>query len=209
MHQAMARATYLVTLGFFVVAPRISRAADVPSYVNVRSAVSAGSGCESRQVRVVVSNDKQFLFLQDGTLEVNAGPDLLPAEGRKFCQIAIDLDVEPGFSYAVSSALPHRGFVSLEEGVTATLSIERYFTGEGPTLAPFEWTFRGPMSEQRFARLEPTSAMSSFSPCDRDSLLNLKTSVRVSNLGSPLSSGSMRTTPPWGFDGLKLHWRRC
>jgi hypothetical protein len=88
------------------------------------------------------------------------------------------------------------------------LEVERYFTGDLST-EPFELTFRGPVSRRYFNEVEPSGFMSDFSPCGAERPLNIRTSVRVSNLMNPSGSGNIRISPPWGIQSLRLHWRRC
>jgi len=206
MQKAMAWSTYI--LGLSILTATASSSAQVPPDVSIRSAVSGGSGCTSRAPLVALSADRERLIFANGVLEASAGPDDPPAAGRKFCQITIDLDFPPGYSYAVSGAWPLRGIVDLDDDIVAEVEVERYFTGELPS-QPFEFTFRGPLASHSFAAIEPQGAMSSFSPCGRASLLNIKTSVRVSKLGNPTGSGNIRVSPPWGIQALRLHWKRC
>jgi hypothetical protein len=49
-------------------------------------------------------------------------------DARKFCQINLDLHYPQGFQLSVLSTT-FRGFVSLDKGVTATLSALYYFSG--------------------------------------------------------------------------------
>jgi hypothetical protein len=207
MHKAMAWATYM--LGLSILTATASASAQVPPNVSIRSAVSGGSGCPGRQPLVGVSADRERIYFANGVLEAHAGPDEPPAEGRKFCQLTIDLDFPSGYSYAISGEWPNRGIVDLDPNVNAELKIERYFTGELEDSEPIAFTFRGPLSNHSFVEPDPDGVMTPFSPCNRDTLLNIKTSVRVSKLHNPSGSGSIRISPPWGIQVLRLHWKRC
>jgi len=206
MRHAMAQAKYILGLG--ILTASASASAEVPPTLEIRSAVSGGSGCPSRNVIAGVSPDHERVYIMNGALEAAAGPGRELSDSRKFCQITLDLDYPAGYSFAVSGEFPYRGAIALDEDVTAVLQIERFFSGE-PMSTPIEFRFDGPLGRRTFAVSEPVNAMSAFSPCGVDSLLNIKSSVRVSNLQNRDASGSIRVMPPWGMQVLHLHWKRC
>ncbi|TKD06636.1 DUF4360 domain-containing protein [Polyangium fumosum] len=189
-----------------LVAPAVAKA-ETPPEVSLRSVTALGTGCPSGSVRAIVASDRQYIALVDGALAASAGPGVPPSEQRVFCQVILDLDHTPGYSYAVTNAYGYRGSAELDAGVTATVGVERYFTGElGEN--PVQTTLRGPFAE-RFVVREPADAVGPFSPCGASRPLNIRTAVNVSVLGNPAGAGRIRLTPAWGIEVLRLHWRRC
>ncbi len=206
MKKTLARV--LLTLGLpILVVPAIAEA-QAPPQVSLRSVVAGGTGCPEGAVRAVLNPERDRIFLLDGSLNASAGPGVSLAEGRTFCQVLIDLDHSPGYSYAVSSELGYRGYVELDPGVTASLQVERYFQGE-TSITPLDIMFRGPLGRRYFAEREPSAPVGPFSACGSPRALAIKTEVRVNAMGNPSGSGSIRLRSMWGVEVLRLHWRRC
>ncbi|MDC3952418.1 DUF4360 domain-containing protein [Polyangium jinanense] len=205
MKKTLARVLFGLGLSALF-APAVAEA-EVPPEVSLRSVTALGTGCPLGSVRAIVANDGQHIALADGALSASAGPGVPPSEQRVFCQVILDLDHTPGYSYAVTNEYGFRGHAELDAGVTATLDVERYFTGElGEN--PIQTTLRGPFAD-RFVVREPQGAVGPFSPCGAQRPLNIRTAVNVSTLGNPSGSGRIRLTPAWGVQILRLHWRRC
>jgi hypothetical protein len=208
MKNTMAQAVITLGLSFLVLAPSSARA-EVPPQVSIRSVVSGGTGCPSGNVHASLGADGQRLFLLNGSLSASAAPGIPLTEMRSFCQITIELDHTPGYSFAATSEFGHRGFVQLSSGVTATLEVERYFSGDLPGTPSLLATFHGPTGRRYFVEREPVGALSPFSPCGAPRALNIRTAVRVSALDNPAGVGSIQIAPMWGVDVLRLHWTRC
>ncbi|MDI1445167.1 DUF4360 domain-containing protein [Polyangium sp. 6x1] len=189
-----------------LVTPAIAKA-ETPPEVSLRSITALGTGCPSGAVRAVLGSDGQHIVLLDGALAASAGPGVPLSAQRVFCQVILELDHTPGWSYAVTNEYGYRGSAELDDGVTATVDVERYFTGElGEN--PVQTTLRGPFAE-RFVLREPAGAVGPFSPCGAQRPLNIRTAVNVSTLGSATGAGRIQLTPVWGMEVLRLHWRRC
>jgi hypothetical protein len=209
MHDVRARALFFIVLPLsFLFSEEVARA-ETPPWVKIRQTTSGGTGCPGGAVPVIVSQDRERLYLMDGTLTAEAGPNIPPAERRVFCQVTIDLDFPAGYAYAVSNEMGYKGTVALDADVTATLEVERYFAGDPPAGPTFEQAFRGPAGRRTFVAKEPAGAIGAFSSCDGAKPLHVKTTVRVSSLGDPDGAGSIRISPAWGFQVLRLHWTRC
>ncbi|MRG94382.1 DUF4360 domain-containing protein [Polyangium spumosum] len=205
MKKTLARVLFGLGLSALV-APSAAEA-QAPPRASIRSITALGTGCPSGSVTAILTQDLGMLVFVNGALSVEAGPGVSPSEQRVFCQVMIDLDHTPGYSYAVSSAYGYRGYAELDAGVTATLDVERYFTGELGT-NPVQSTLRGPFAA-RFHVREPPEAVGPFSPCGASRPLNIRTALNVSTIGNPGASGRVRLTPMWGAQHLQLHWRRC
>ncbi|MDI1478199.1 DUF4360 domain-containing protein [Polyangium sp. y55x31] len=205
MKKTLARVLFGLGLSALF-APAVAEA-EVPPEVSLRSVTALGTGCPSGSVRAILANDGGHIVLIDGALSASAGPGVPPSEQRVFCQVILDLDYTPGYSYAVTNDYGFRGYAELEDGVTATLDVERYFTGEfGEN--PIQTTLRGPFA-QGFVVREPAGAVGPFSPCGAQRPLNIRTAASVSKVGNPSGAGRIRLTPAWGVQMLRLHWRRC
>jgi len=206
MNGSMAWAGVVVGLGVLA-APEVA-SAETPPSVTIAQATRGGSGCPQAIVPAALTGDYERLLVVDGQLEAEAGPGVPLSKGRVFCQLAIELEHTPGWSYAVSSVTGHRGRLDLDDDITAVLSVERYFTGDKGAAQRFEQKFQGP-SGGEFYRREGADDIGPWSPCNASRALNIHTSVRVSKRENPQGSGSIMLTPFWGVQVFKLHWRKC
>jgi hypothetical protein len=206
MNSSMAWAGVAMTLGVLA-APGVAWAETPPS-VSIRQAMRGGSGCVSGRAPAALTGDYERLLVMDGEVGAHAGPGVPLSEGRAFCQLTIELEHTPGWSYAVSSVSGHRGRTDLDDDVTARLTVERWFTGYKSDATSFEVAFTGPTGGPFFRR-EPVQSTSPWSPCDATRPLNIKTSVLVSKRDNPQGLGSIAMTPSWGVQVLRLHWRKC
>lgn len=206
MNGSMAWTGIAVTCG--ILAASGSARAETPPSVSIQAAMRGGSGCASGRAPAALSGDYERLLVMDVPLEAHAGPNVPLSKGRVFCQLTIDLEHTPGWSYTVSSVSGHRGRTDLDDDVTAVLSVERWFTGYKGDAASFEVTFRGPTGGDYFRR-EPAQNVGPWSPCGVSRTLNIKSSVHVSRRENPDGIGSITTTPAWGVHLFRLHWRKC
>ena len=181
---------------------------DAPQGVYIRSLNYGGSGCPQGSVGQTIAQDRNSftLIFDDYIAEVGRG--ISRRQGRKSCQITIDLKVPPGYQYSIAD-LDYRGYVSLDPGVMATQTASYYFDGfrEGR----FTTSFRGPIDEDY--RVSDSIELESgrvWSPCGSNRLLNIKTAI---SLRSRRRSGEGLLTVD-SVDGrvtqiYGLRWRPC
>jgi len=208
--RTLPKAIFMSILGLpiLLAAPSEARA-EAPPEVSIRAIVSGGSGCPTGPVEAYLSPDRERLFVRDGTLTARAAPGLLLSERRAFCQLVIDLAHSPGYAYALTNDVGYRGYVELDDGLTATIEVERYFQGDLPSAPVHAVELRGPLFRQYFVSRESPEAIGPFSECDSPRALNVRTEVRVSALDNPSGAGSIQISPAYGIEVFRLHWRRC
>jgi hypothetical protein len=173
-----------------------------PAFVQIRAFTYGGSGCAEGSLSASLDAPTGTLWLESSRFEAEAAGGVLPAHRRKFCQVMLDIEHSPGWSFAIASAT-YRGTADLDPGVTARSTTMYWFTGGlGPSLS---LRLSGPLSGDfiRVDRLAPGAMV--FSPCGAGRPLNLKADVAVSTLRNPSGSGSVSLSP----QTYQLVWRRC
>ncbi|MEU4625444.1 DUF4360 domain-containing protein [Actinoplanes sp. NPDC023801] len=178
MRNAVLTATTLfASLGATVV-PAAAAPAPLPVDKMVIDVVAAnGSGCPLGTADVTVSPDNKAFTVTYSEFTAQVGVGAKPLDFRKNCQLALNVDVPQGFTYAIART-DYRGFARLEKGASATQSSFYYFQGEGHTHRS-RHNFTGPADGdwQRTDTIGITSV--SFLPCGEQRYLNVNTELRV------------------------------
>ena len=155
------------------------------------------------------SNDyKAFTLLFDEYV-VEAGPGVSRREGRKACQINVDMQFPQGWSYSIMD-VDYRGYVSLDRGVTGVAQSDYYFQGQRGS-ARLSTTFRGPIDQDYEYRDSLGISAVVWSPCGASRSLNMKTQIRVDNNRARRGTGLLTVD---SVDGqleqvYGIQWRRC
>ncbi|MEU4420100.1 DUF4360 domain-containing protein [Actinoplanes sp. NPDC024001] len=169
-----------------------------------------GSGCPKNTAVVSVSPDNKAFTVAYSEFVAQVGPDAKPTDFRKNCQLALDVHVPEGYTYAVAGA-DYRGYASLEEGATGSETAYYYFQGE-PHTTRIRHEFKGFMAEnwQRTDKVEISSM--SFLPCGEKRYLNVNTELRV-NAGTAKKSSTNFLTMDSSDGNLEtiyhISWMKC
>ena len=180
-----------------------------PSYAKVRSITYAGSGCPAGTVAENLSGDlKAFTLLFDDYI-AEAGQGISFREGRKNCQINVDLEFPSGWSYSVID-VDYRGYVSLDRRVKATQKSSYYFQGNRRT-THLQTNMYGPLDKDYQVSDKVGLDAQIWSPCGAVRSLNINTQVRVNNRRNRRGEGLITLD---SLDGALTHvygiqWRRC
>jgi hypothetical protein len=183
-------------------------APEAPDSVEIHGLAFTGTGCPDGSVSGLVSGDRKALTVIFSSFIAQGAPSVAPNEARKFCQLAIDLNFPPGWSFAIMTA-DYRGFAELEKGVVGTQSSLYYFQGNmGPR---FRTQILGPFSDNYFRRDMLGQQATVWSPCGESRALNIKTEASVSTLMNPRGSGMMTvdTVDLAVQQTYGLVWKRC
>ena len=178
-----------------------------PSEISINSISFAGTGCPAGTVAGNIAPDAKAFTLLFDSYVAEAGPGVSLSEGRKACQLNVDLHIPQGWSYTLFT-LDTRGFLNLEPGTSAVQSNKYYFQGSlsGPTLSS---QYIGPRVGDYTNRDNIGVAALVWSPCGLNRALNVQTSVRVAAGGGRRAMATVDS-----IDGeFKLiygvQWRRC
>jgi hypothetical protein len=169
-----------------------------------------GSGCPGKTADVRVSPDNTAFTVTYSEFVAQVGPKAKPTDFRKNCQLALDVHVPQGYTYAVAGA-DYRGFGHLEEGASGSETAHYYFQGESHTTR-IKHDFKGWMDDewQQTDRVEVGSM--SFLPCGEQRYLNVNTELRVNGGSSSRQTTNFLTMDSSDGD-LKtvyhMSWLKC
>lgn len=188
-----------------------SAQADVPDYVRVRNIHYAGTGCPAGSVAENISPDRQAFTVSFDQYIAAIGPGVAITEKRKNCQLTVDLDFPPGWSFTIFS-VDYRGYVSLERNVQGSQQSKYYFQGQAAT-GTLVSQFNGPIDDDYQIRDELGLSAQVWSPCGAQRALNINSIVLLNNARNRNGSGLMTLD---SIDGqlrlvhrYGLQWRRC
>ncbi|BCY12978.1 DUF4360 domain-containing protein [Actinoplanes sp. L3-i22] len=169
-----------------------------------------GSGCPGDTAKIQVSPDNTAFTVTYSEFIAQAGPSARATDARRNCQMALDVHVPSGYTYAVAGA-DYRGYGHLEKGAAGSETASYYFQGE-PHTTRIRHDFYGWMDSdwQQSDRVEVGSM--SFLDCGEQRYLNVNTELRVSGGPSVRKATSFLTMD--SSDGsletlYHVAWRRC
>jgi hypothetical protein len=178
-----------------------------PSQVHIHSIAYAGSGCPAGSVSESVSPDAKAFTLLFDSYVAEGGPGILLKEGRKNCQIAVDLRFPQGWSYTVVD-VDYRGYVRIDSGASGLQKTNYYFQGQstGPAL---QSTFKGPTDKDYHIRDSLGVDALVWSPCGASRALNLNTQVRVTTRGNQRALMTIDSIDGQLTHKYGIQWRQC
>ena len=158
--------------------PAVAAPAPLPTDKMVIDVVAAnGSGCPLGTADVIVSPDNKAFTVTYSEFTAQVGMGAKPLDFRKNCQLALNVDVPQGYTYAIART-EYRGFARLEKGASATQSSFYYFQGEAQTHR-LRHQFTGPIDGD-WQRTDAIGVSSlSFLPCGEQRYLNVNNELRV------------------------------
>ncbi|MCA2213296.1 DUF4360 domain-containing protein [Jidongwangia harbinensis] len=170
-----------------------------------------GSGCPAGTTAVAVAPDNTAFTVTYSEYFAQVGVGSVPNQARRNCQLAVDVHVPGGFTYAISKT-DYRGYGSLAKGASATQMARYYFQGQSPT-SYASHAFRGPFDDNWQTSDEVEIASQSWYPCGEQRYLNINTELRVAAGTSDVKN---TTSVMWmdstdGSISTKYHfnWKRC
>jgi hypothetical protein len=138
-------------------------------------------------------------------------PGLKPNEGRKNCQITVNLSIPEGWRFAVAG-FDYRGYIKLDEGIEALHSTKYYVQGDERETVVSN-SKKGPEDNAFFYQQQVKIADKVWSFCGKERAMNINMAMRVWNTNSdkfPNASGVIGTDSTEGsFQKWKLSWSRC
>ena len=154
---------------------------------------------------------KRSLLLSQNTSQ-KPGPGVSIRDGRRNCQVTLDLHVPQGWQFSLAS-FDYRGYVFLDEGMQAVHSALYYFQGSGFN-GRFASIMDGTIDEDYTFRDEVGLESLEWSRCDASRALNINTAIAVKNIDKANFPASQGLITNDSIDGQITHvfgirWRRC
>ena len=144
-----------------------------------------GSGCANGTGAAKAAPNRRSFTVTYPGIEVSGAGDAL--DFRKNCQLALDVDVPRGYTYALSR-IAHRGLGELPAGTTAEVSTLYYFQGE-PEDVELANTLHGPLLGKWQRNNEIKPALRRFLPCGPARNLNVNIMLKVGPGGALTTDG--------------------
>ncbi|SDS45343.1 DUF4360 domain-containing protein [Actinoplanes derwentensis] len=183
----------------------------VPAKDMVIDVVAAnGSGCPRGTAAVTVSPDNKAFTVSYSEFTAQAGAGTKPTDFRKNCQLALNVHVPQGYTYAIANT-DYRGYAHLERGASALQTSFYYFQGESKTTR-YRHALSGPLDSD-YQRTDTLGVASlSFLPCGEQRYLNVNTELRVSAGSSDRKKTSFLTmdSTDGNLDTIyHVTWQKC
>jgi hypothetical protein len=170
-----------------------------------------GSGCPGKTANVTVAPDRTAFTVTYSEFTAQVGVGAKPTDFRRNCQLALNVHVPQGYTYAIAGA-DYRGFAHLEAGATGTETAFFYFQGESQT-TKIKHDFSG-YTDSDWQRTDTVGIGSlSYLRCGEERFLNLNTELRVaggwSNTKKTTSFMTMDSTDGRIDTVYHFAWKKC
>ena len=181
-----------------------------PDHVVIDVVSVNGSGCPQNTAAVALAQDSTAFTVTYSAYLAQVGPQAVPTDFRKNCQLGVRVHVPQGFTYAVAKA-DYRGFATLARGANAVEQANYYFQGATPT-ARARQQFTGPYDGDWQATDTVGVASLAWARCGAFRDLNINTELRVNRGNSAPSATSFITMDSTDTSISTLYhlaWKRC
>ncbi|MEU4200288.1 DUF4360 domain-containing protein [Streptomyces sp. NPDC045470] len=190
--------------------PRYGEEAPPTGQITITVATVNGSGCRPGSAAVAVAPDNTAFTVTYSEYLAQAGKDSRPTDSRKNCQIALNVHVPQGFTYAIAKA-DYRGYAQLAPGAVGLEQAGYYFQGSSET-ARKSHRFTGPYDANWQSSDETGIDALVYAPCGEKRYFNINTELRVDAKGSdPKLTSYMAMDSTDGSINTKYHfaWKQC
>jgi hypothetical protein len=178
-----------------------------PTKVKIAGISYAGSGCPAGSVSEMLSPDREAFTLLFDSYIAEAGPGISLANGRKNCQVAVDLRFPQGWSYTIFD-VDYRGFAQLDPGTVGTQKTTYYFQGSSQSVS-LQSNYTGPKNADYHIRDSLGLDAVVWSPCGATRAVNMNTQVRVTASGSRRALMTIDSIDGQLKHRYGIRWRRC
>lgn len=151
-----------------------------PREITIGGVIAGGTGCPQSTVSSLLSPDGRAVTLIFDAFTVEAGPNVPFGEGRKFCNIALDLRIPGGWQYSIFK-VDYLGFAKLQALTKGFLrSTYRIAGSSGRTSqATFTTELRGSYDGPYEVNDDIDVESTVWSPCGINRALNIRTDLSV------------------------------
>lgn len=147
-----------------------------------------GSGCSPSSASYSLDGDKEGLTVTFSNFYAEVGTGIPLANNRRNCQLAIGVQIPPGFAFGIQS-IEAASYRELASKVTLSQFIDYYFQGQD-ILSSTRSESLGPVpGHDGIQNFTFDLASTVVSPCNRDTALNLIYQARLSDAQNASGSG--------------------
>lgn len=176
----------------------------------IKSVTYAGTGCPAGSVAGTFSTNFDNINIAFDKYVATIGPHEPVANKRKNCQITFTIAYPAGWSYSITKTT-YKGFVDLDNKVTARQQSEYWFQGHEENSLTYYDDWKGYISED-YTTIPDVIGKEVWSPCKTTtSNLIVNTQIRLDNRYNPNGSGYISTD---SLSHKVIHvlgckWKRC
>ncbi|MEV4279131.1 DUF4360 domain-containing protein [Actinoplanes xinjiangensis] len=205
LHTVATGTALLVSLAATAAVPS-SASAPTPRRVAVEIVSANGSGCPAGSTRVSTSPAGKSFKITYEEFTASAGPGAAALDFRKNCQLALDVSLPKGWTWAISRIVS-TGSADLRDGATGMQAASYYWSGHSGTSGRIGNRFTGPLSGrwQRSNRIAKKELR--YLPCGERRYLNVNFELRV-RAGSATGRNWLAMDTTSGSD-FHVVWKRC
>ncbi|MCW7990630.1 hypothetical protein XF35_36575 [Streptomyces platensis subsp. clarensis] len=178
--------------------------------ITITVATVNGSGCRPGSAAVAIAPDNTAFTVTYSEYLAQAGSGSKPTDSRKNCQIALNVHVPQGFTYAIARA-DYRGYASLAPGAKGLETAGYYFQGQQQT-ARKSHSFTGPYDANWQTSDETDIDALVYAPCGEERYFNINTEMRVdAKSADPKTTSYMAMDSTDGSINTLYHfaWKEC
>ncbi|MEU5238233.1 DUF4360 domain-containing protein [Streptomyces lydicus] len=178
--------------------------------ITITVATVNGSGCRPGSAAVAIAPDNTAFTVTYSEYLAQAGGSSKPTDARKNCQIALNVHVPQGFTYAIARA-DYRGYASLAPGAKGLEQANYYFQGQQQT-ARKSHNFAGPYDNNWQSSDETDIDALVYAPCGEERYFNINTELRVDGRSAdPKTTSFMAMDSTDGSINTVYHfaWKEC
>ncbi|WP_411134081.1 DUF4360 domain-containing protein [Streptomyces sp. C10] len=178
--------------------------------ITITVATVNGSGCRPGSAAVAIAPDNTAFTVTYSEYLAQAGSGSKPTDSRKNCQIALNVHVPQGFTYAIARA-DYRGYASLAPGAKGLETAGYYFQGQQQTTRKSH-SFTGPYDSNWQTSDEADIDALVYAPCGEERYFNINTEMRVdAKSADPKSTSYMAMDSTDGSINTLYHfaWKEC
>jgi hypothetical protein len=168
-----------------------------------------GNGCPQNSVGTYISDDGQVFTLSFDQFAVKQGPTVAKEEGRKFCNITVDLQIPDNWQYTIGQ-VEYRGYANLDAKVKGEIRAEYRYPGAGGSARPMRAEFTGPVITDYLKSDVLETQSRGWSRCGKENKgLEIRTEIQVS--GDSKATGLLTVdTVDGSFKQIYgIQWRPC
>jgi hypothetical protein len=186
-------------------APAMAQQSFPTNGVTIDSIQSNGLGCPKGSTAAVVSPDGEALTVSFSQFQATVSPGG-GSQAKVKCQLHIKLSIPAGWSYALAS-VDYRGFIALDDKVTASRQSRYHITGESPeTTASTD--FNGAVNDDYYVRDIGGDAPPYQSRCGKGKNLMIQSELDIDNSANPQGTGLI-TVDTLDSEVYHLTWQTC
>nr|WP_203818900.1 DUF4360 domain-containing protein [Actinoplanes ferrugineus] len=207
---AAAGALFLSTLAGSPVSSPAKFTPPPPDKMVIEVAGVNGTGCPLGSAQVLPALDNTAFTVLYSEYIAKVGNGAKPDEFRRNCQLALNVHVPTGYTYAIAKT-DYRGYMRLDPGAWAYEQANYYFQGYSQTVRS-RHDFGGPRDGDWQSTDMVELASYAWAPCGEKRYLNINTELRIGNgsaSGANLSMITMDSTDTNLATIYHLAWKKC